>query len=362
MILAIVFSSPPAIVLLRFDIDRSIISQIFFCILIEGFCWFCDIFNSRLHVVQNRFTDWSSCKSRTWFSVYRLSSGIVDYARWTVLGSHFLLYASHIGTRFTGKQFHFVFRSIWSKRNDERTNFQFAFADVIISGLLDTFVYLRRHKFLVTIGYCVFCYLLALPLCAPVNFLVEKEKNENFFVFFFRAEFIFLLVEIEKIFSLFFFFIDHSIVCVCRHWWMNMQRIYRFFFALLSNLFSLVIFTVEFLRYRWRKTEISFRFQQLYGRYSNDVGQKTIGTLLVLYVVYFRSDHHDCNLKNRFESIFRSKEKKTLFELRSCFSLRLFDFEIQLKANTFIPPMQMFSVGWWFCLHWFSFLWWWVTN
>ncbi|CAF3293129.1 unnamed protein product [Rotaria socialis] len=44
---------------------------------------------------------------------------------------------------------------------------QFAFADVIISGLLDTFKSLRRHKISVTISYCTICYLLALPICAP---------------------------------------------------------------------------------------------------------------------------------------------------------------------------------------------------
>lgn len=50
---------------------------------------------------------------------------------------------------------------------------------MIISGLLDTFTYLRRHKLLVTIGYCVVCYLLALPLCAPVDYLMESEREDR---------------------------------------------------------------------------------------------------------------------------------------------------------------------------------------
>jgi hypothetical protein len=50
---------------------------------------------------------------------------------------------------------------------------QFAFADVIISGLLDTFKRLRRHKMFVTIGYCVVCFLLALPICAPVRGTID---------------------------------------------------------------------------------------------------------------------------------------------------------------------------------------------
>lgn len=55
------------------------------------------------------------------------------------------------------------------KRLENIISFQFAFADVIISGLLDTFTQMRRYKVLVTLSYCVVCYLLALPLCAPVN-------------------------------------------------------------------------------------------------------------------------------------------------------------------------------------------------
>ena len=57
---------------------------------------------------------------------------------------------------------------------------QFAFADVIISGLLDTFKSLRRHKMLVTIGYCVVCFLLALPICAPV---IKAMKSILYFHF-----------------------------------------------------------------------------------------------------------------------------------------------------------------------------------
>ncbi|CAF2974178.1 unnamed protein product [Rotaria socialis] len=47
---------------------------------------------------------------------------------------------------------------------------QFALSDVTISGLLDNFSGLRRYKPFVIIGYCVACYLLALPMCAPIVF------------------------------------------------------------------------------------------------------------------------------------------------------------------------------------------------
>ncbi|CAF4371826.1 unnamed protein product [Rotaria sp. Silwood2] len=55
---------------------------------------------------------------------------------------------------------------------------QFAFADVIISGLLDTFKQLRRHKVFVTISYCIVCYLLALPICAPGGIYLFTLMNE----------------------------------------------------------------------------------------------------------------------------------------------------------------------------------------
>ncbi|CAF4053272.1 unnamed protein product [Adineta steineri] len=55
---------------------------------------------------------------------------------------------------------------------------QFAFADVIISGILDTFKSLRRHKVYVTIGYCVVCFLLALPICAPGGIFLFTLMNE----------------------------------------------------------------------------------------------------------------------------------------------------------------------------------------
>ncbi|CAF1299631.1 unnamed protein product [Rotaria sordida] len=45
---------------------------------------------------------------------------------------------------------------------------QFGLADVVIAGLLDTFKQLRQHKLFVSISYCIFCYLLALPICAPI--------------------------------------------------------------------------------------------------------------------------------------------------------------------------------------------------
>lgn len=46
---------------------------------------------------------------------------------------------------------------------------QFALSDVTISGLLDTFTRLRPYKTWVIIGYCLVCFLLALPMCAPVG-------------------------------------------------------------------------------------------------------------------------------------------------------------------------------------------------
>ncbi|CAF4968439.1 unnamed protein product, partial [Rotaria sp. Silwood1] len=55
---------------------------------------------------------------------------------------------------------------------------QFAFADVIISGLLDSFKQLRRHKIFVTISYCIVCYLLALPICAPGGIYLFTLMNE----------------------------------------------------------------------------------------------------------------------------------------------------------------------------------------
>ncbi|UJR35040.1 hypothetical protein I4U23_027816 [Adineta vaga] len=63
---------------------------------------------------------------------------------------------------------------------------QFAFADVIISGLLDTFKRLRRHKMFVTIGYCIVCFLLALPICAPGGiylFILMNEYAANLSVY-----------------------------------------------------------------------------------------------------------------------------------------------------------------------------------
>ncbi|CAF3973020.1 unnamed protein product [Rotaria sp. Silwood1] len=55
---------------------------------------------------------------------------------------------------------------------------QFASADVIISGLLDSFKQLRRHKIFVTISYCIVCYLLALPICAPGGIYLFTLMNE----------------------------------------------------------------------------------------------------------------------------------------------------------------------------------------
>jgi hypothetical protein len=56
-------------------------------------------------------------------------------------------------------------------------NIQFALSDVTISGLLDTFPSLRRFKFYVIIGYCIVCFLLAIPMCAPVS--REREENDE---------------------------------------------------------------------------------------------------------------------------------------------------------------------------------------
>ncbi|CAF3666325.1 unnamed protein product [Rotaria sp. Silwood1] len=47
---------------------------------------------------------------------------------------------------------------------------QFGMVDVVIASLLDTFKQLRQHKLFVSISYCIFCYLLALPMCAPIIF------------------------------------------------------------------------------------------------------------------------------------------------------------------------------------------------
>lgn len=66
-----------------------------------GLCWFCNIFNFGLHVLQNWFTHRSSSESRTRFSVHCLSTGLINYAGWTLLGCHFLFYASYSWTWFT---------------------------------------------------------------------------------------------------------------------------------------------------------------------------------------------------------------------------------------------------------------------
>ncbi|CAF4434579.1 unnamed protein product [Rotaria socialis] len=55
---------------------------------------------------------------------------------------------------------------------------QFALSDVTISGLLDNFSGLRRYKPFVIIGYCVACYLLALPMCAPGGIYLFTLMNE----------------------------------------------------------------------------------------------------------------------------------------------------------------------------------------
>ena len=54
--------------------------------------------------------------------------------------------------------------------------------DVVIASLLDTFKELRQHKVLVSIGYCIICYLLALPMCAPVKCSVKRCVHFLFFV------------------------------------------------------------------------------------------------------------------------------------------------------------------------------------
>ncbi|CAF3516884.1 unnamed protein product [Rotaria sp. Silwood1] len=55
---------------------------------------------------------------------------------------------------------------------------QFALSDVTISGLLDTFTSLRRYKPFIILGYCVVCFLLALPMCAPGGIYLFTLMNE----------------------------------------------------------------------------------------------------------------------------------------------------------------------------------------
>ncbi|CAF1230475.1 unnamed protein product [Rotaria sp. Silwood1] len=54
----------------------------------------------------------------------------------------------------------------------------FALSDVTISGLLDTFTSLRRYKPFIILGYCVVCFLLALPMCAPGGIYLFTLMNE----------------------------------------------------------------------------------------------------------------------------------------------------------------------------------------
>ncbi|CAF1219759.1 unnamed protein product [Rotaria sp. Silwood1] len=55
---------------------------------------------------------------------------------------------------------------------------QFGMVDVVIASLLDTFKQLRQHKLFVSISYCIFCYLLALPMCAPGGIYLFTLMNE----------------------------------------------------------------------------------------------------------------------------------------------------------------------------------------
>ncbi|CAF2541459.1 unnamed protein product [Rotaria sp. Silwood2] len=60
----------------------------------------------------------------------------------------------------------------------------FALSDVTISGLLDTFTSLRRYKTYFILGYCVVCFLLALPMCTPfmedVRMMLDKRPLEPY--------------------------------------------------------------------------------------------------------------------------------------------------------------------------------------
>ncbi|CAF0862783.1 unnamed protein product [Adineta ricciae] len=55
---------------------------------------------------------------------------------------------------------------------------QFALSDVTISGIVDTFSSLRRYKTYIIIGYCVVCFLAALPMCAPGGIYLFTLMNE----------------------------------------------------------------------------------------------------------------------------------------------------------------------------------------
>ena len=59
---------------------------------------------------------------------------------------------------------------------------QFALSDVVISGIVDSFPKLRRYKSYVIIGYCMVCFLLALPMCAPVSNMKQKETKSIFYL------------------------------------------------------------------------------------------------------------------------------------------------------------------------------------
>lgn len=59
-------------------------------------------------------------------------------------------------------------------------NIQFALSDVVISGIVDSFPKLRRYKSYVIIGYCIVCFLLALPMCAPVSNMKQKKMKSTF--------------------------------------------------------------------------------------------------------------------------------------------------------------------------------------
>lgn len=76
-------------------------------------------------------------------------------------------------------------------------NIQFALSDVVISGIVDSFPKLRRYKSYVIIGYCIVCFLLALPMCAPVSD-IEIKDNEMYIAFVHRVESIYSYVEFSS--------------------------------------------------------------------------------------------------------------------------------------------------------------------
>lgn len=60
---------------------------------------------------------------------------------------------------------------------------KFALFDLIISSILDMIPRLRAHKSLFVLFMCMVCYVVTLPMCAPVSLMIFAAAT-NFYIFF----------------------------------------------------------------------------------------------------------------------------------------------------------------------------------